>query len=267
MTRAWLAAIAASVTVVSCASRAFVRPSGPGTPAPDAATLWAEATAACRPVTSYAGALGLTGLVGRQRIRGLASATLDVAVTAAGQIGLEARVSGQLAFRLGGSAERAVLLIEDRDVTARADDIVEALIGIKIGPERLLAILTGCTTTLDRIDHGSRFPSDVLQVTAGDTVIFLARRGDAWRPRAGSFGVFEVDYRRFSGAFPQEIRLASRAGHTPAVALTFNVRSFELNPPLAPGVFAVAVPEGAGVKPMSLQELRESGPLGSSTAR
>jgi len=200
--------------------------------------------------------------VGRQRIRGLAGATLDVAVTAAGQIGLEARVSSQLVFKLGGSATRADLLIEGRVVTARADEIVEALIGMKVGPERLLAILTGCVSAAGSVDRAQRL-GDILEITTSDATVFLARRAGAWVPRAGAFGELQVDYRALDQSFPRDLQLSTRPGHVPPVSLSLKVRSFEVNPALGPEAFTVVIPEGTGT--MSLAELRESGPLGSTT--
>ena len=47
-------------------------------------------------------------------------------------------MSGQLLFRLGGAADKAVLLLRDQNrvATARPDEILEALIGVPVESRR-----------------------------------------------------------------------------------------------------------------------------------
>jgi hypothetical protein len=240
----------------ACATRAFVRPTGPSVPAPEGAMAWAEATARCGQVRSFRGALALTGRIGSRRIPGLASATLYVAATRAGQIGIEARVSGQLAFRLGGNAERATLLLREgnRVVMAPAGDIVDALIGLPVPPDRLLAVLTGCVAVDGRFERAERF-GDRLQITSRDAIVFLYQTAGQWTVRAGTFNSMLVDYRRVDAAGPREVFIQASAPPS-SVAVTLRIMDPEFDPALPPSAFAVNVP--ADAMPLSLDELRDA---------
>jgi hypothetical protein len=254
-----IAAIALAATV-GCASRAFVRPAGPGVPAPDAATIWNDVSAACRRLTAVQAALGLTGRIRDQRIPGLAGATLYVAATAAGEIGLEARVSAQLVFRLGGRVDRATLYLpgENRVVTGPAAEIVDALVGIRIGPERLLAVLGGCVTRAESIQSGTRYAS-VIEVSTADATVFIEERRGARMIRAGLADGLSIDYRR-SGDAIREIRFQSSPARPAGVAMALEVKQIDFAPTLTPELFSVAVPEDA--RAMSVEELRTSGLVG-----
>lgn len=209
---------------------------------------------------AYAGVLGLTGKLGARRIRGLASAVLYVAVTADGRVGLEAQVSSQRVFRLGGTADRATLFLpaDQRVVIDRADDIVDALIGVRLSPERLFAILGGCVSAGDTAATGERV-GDTLRIRTPEAVVFLSRQAGRWTPVAVDFDDLLVDYQAWHGAVPRRVLLRSHGTASSPVVITLNVRDVELNLPPAPAAFVVNVPDGAS--PMSIDELRSSGPL------
>jgi hypothetical protein len=259
MTASRAVLIALALAAGACAPRAFVRPSGPALPAPDAATIWLDASAACRGLAGVQAALGLTGRVRDQRIPGLAGATLYVAVSSVGDIGLEARVSAQLVFKLGGNAARATLYLpaDNRVVVAPAADIVDALVGVRLGPERLLATLGGCVSRASTVDRAARY-GQVLEVTTPDATVFLEQRAGVWTPRAGFADDLTIDYRRRGEAI-REVALQSAPGRQAGVAISLQVKQLDLAPALAPELFAVIVPEDA--RPMSLEELRSSGLL------
>lgn len=243
-----------------CATAAFVRPAGVATPAPEATAALTRSSAACRRLQSYSGVLGLTGKLGPRRIPGLASAVLYVVVTRAGDVGLEAQVSSQRLFRLGGTAERATLLLpaDGRVVIDRADEIVDALIGVRLGPERLFRILGGCASVGDEVGVGERMGA-ALRVRTPDAMIFLSQVADEWRPVAMDFDDLLVDYLAWADGLPRRVLLRSRGGPDAAVALTLAVRSTDLDAPARPSAFVVNVPEGT--LPMSIDDLRSSGPL------
>ena len=199
-------------------------------------------------------------------MRGLASARLFTALSSNGGIGLEATVSGQLLFRLGGVAEKAVLLLRDgnRVATARPDEILEALIGVPVDPARLLAIVSGCVTTAEQVDRAVRHDG-LLEVLTADGTAYLAAAGSGWQARAGRFGASAgasevvVDYGRFVGGLPRDIRIASSSAGKAAVSLNLRVQAVQTNVDLDPAVFRVTIPDGATT--ISLEELRQTGPL------
>jgi hypothetical protein len=252
-----LIAAAALAAAAGCASRAFVHPSGPGIPAPDAADVWENVSSACRGLSGVQAALGLTGRIGDQRIPGLAGATLYAAVSSAGAIGLEARVSSQLAFRMGGTAERATLFLpaDNRVVVAPAADIVDALVGVRVTPERLLALLGGCMTRSDVVTRAARHAA-LLEVGTADATVFLEQRGGSWGVRAAAADGLVMEYRR-SGNQIRDIVLDSAPGSASDVSLVLRLKQFDLAPNLAPAMFTVAVPDDA--RPMTVEELRASG--------
>jgi hypothetical protein len=103
---------------------------------------------------------------------------------------------------------------------------------------------------------------------AGGITAFLARDGAAWRISAGrreggpSGGPsWSVAYSDFSVGFPGTvaIRQEPAGGASGATALTFQVSQLETNVPIDPRAFDVAVP--ADAQALSLDELRQSGPL------
>jgi hypothetical protein len=243
----------------ACAGRLLVRPSGPGVPAPNGAAHWNAVVDACRNVRTYRARLGLSGTVANRRIPGFASAVLGLAVTAAGEIGLEARVSGQPVFTMAGTSDHARLLLVDdqRIVDAPADAIVDALIGVPIGPARLLAILAGCVSTSDAMDEAVRY-GDLLRVVSGDATVFLEERDGVWRAQAGDAPGLRVDYQAMESGRPRRIALRSVSGAEPSVSIVLRVDEAEINRPLPPSVFTVRVPDTA--TPMSIDELRASGP-------
>jgi hypothetical protein len=258
-----------AVLTTACAGRAaFVAPRGPGVPAPDASTVWSTLAASCRSTTSYRSEFALTGQVGGRRIRGLASARLFTALDADGNIGLEANVSGQLLFRLGGAADKAVLLLRDgnRVATARPDEILEALIGVRVSPARLLAIVSGCVTTAETVERAVRHDG-LLEIATADGTVYLTPAGNGWQTRAGRFGPSTslgagdvlVDYGRFVSGLPRDIGIASSGADRAAVSLNLRVQSVQTNVDLAPTLFRVTIPDGA--TPISLEELRRAGPL------
>jgi hypothetical protein len=179
---------------------------------------------------------------------------------------LEARVSGELLFKLAGTGDRAVLLLaaDRRVVTAPAGDIVDALIGVPLDPDRLLAMMTGCVSISNDVTAAARY-GDVVEVTTSDATVYLQLRGGGWSVRAGQFGDFTVDYPSLRDGVPRQIGLRSRAGREPVVTLLLSATSVDLADATPVSVFSVNVPEGATA--MSIDELRRSGPLGTEAGR
>jgi hypothetical protein len=215
-------------------------------------------------MSTYRARLGLTGRVGDRRIRGLASATIDLALTREA-IGLEAGVSGQTLFRLGGRRDEADLLLRDpaRVVRAPAESILEALIGVRLGPDRLLDVFGGCISSAESFERALRH-GDVLEIMTGDATVYLDRQNENWRARAGRLGDLAIDNWNFSGGVPRDVSVRSTGSQAPRVDLTLRVQEVAVNSPIDPSAFRVAIPAEAVRLPLA--ELRDAGPLGSTEA-
>jgi hypothetical protein len=261
--RALVAALA--IGAAGCAPRAFVRPAGPSSVEPDAAAIWHAASASCRETAAVQAALGLTGRIRGRRIPGLAAATIYTVATATGDIALEARMPGRLLFKLGGNASLATLLLVDdrRVVRGPAAEIVDALMGVRLEPGQLLAVLAGCISRADRVERGLRYDR-VLEVTTTDATVFLEPRGTGWTPRAGTIGPLAIEYDRDASGALREIRFRSAPGAAVDVALSLRVKAIDAHPALTAGMLAVSVPDDA--RPMTLDELRDAGPAGNGAA-
>jgi hypothetical protein len=241
----------------SCASVPFVPPVGPGEPAPDAAAAWAEATRACRGVASYKASLRVSGRIGGQRL----PTTIDI-LTGATPTGirLEGRAANRNLFRLAGTADEATLYLDDghRSARGRPEDLTDALMGMKLGPGRWLALLTGCVAAPPDFISGARYGAD-LAVTTPSGRVFLALAHGAWRSVHGTFDGLVVTYGRFSSTLPDEWGLKSEAGRDPSIALSVSVNEIITGGAIDAKAFTLALPDD--VTPMTLDELRQSGPL------
>jgi hypothetical protein len=252
--------IAAALHVTtSCGAPRVVLPTGPGAPAPEAATAWAQATKSCRDVRSFAGELRLSGHAGERKLRG----TIQSAVTANGQIGLEMPAPfGQPVFILAGSADRTTLLLprDGRYLVAPAADILDALIGTKLDPRLLLALLAGCGGRETAMTNAVRYGGQIAVATSEGRV-FLAERKSAWEVVAAEITGLIVEYPEAAGgSAPPRLRLSSMPGQTPAIDLSVSTNQVELNGTLPPTAFAVQVP--ANATPLTLADLRAGAPLG-----
>lgn len=250
------AAIAGVLTLVlstACAGGRFVRPAGTAAPFPEAADIWAELSRACRPVTMARAELRVSGRVAGQRVPSL---TTGLVVDDA-RLAIDSRAGGRRVFALAGDRAGVVLLnYLDRQATrGPAGDVVDALIGVRLEPARLLALLSGCVSSDPVVTQAERFGT-VVRLRVSDTVIYLAERGGQWRLAAAEFGDVAADYLRIESGWPREIALRRGAN----VTLRLRVIEFERNPQLPPALFQLQVPDAFVEVP--LDDLRQSGPLG-----
>lgn len=244
-----------------CAARRFERPTGPAAPAPEAAAAWQAATAGCRGVRSAHARLRLVFRAGTRRFPAV---TLGAAFDGdARAMALDARVGSAPFFTLGGTAEQATLVLRDgRHVTAPAADIVAALIGVRLEPARLLAILTGCLTPTPEFRQAVR-RDRWLEVTTDDAIAYLEQSSEgAWRLRAGSFDSLDVEYGTPGPSWPGSLEIRSRADAAkPVMSIAISrLEITEPNVPVEASTFQVVLPPGA--TSISLAELRAAGPAG-----
>ena len=210
--------------------------------------------------------LGLTGRAGDQRLRARVIAGFE----RPSAMRLEAVAAGQVMFILAVPNQNATLLLpRDNQVlrNQRPEDILAALTGVNLGPADLQAILTGCVLPNARATGGRLYARDwasielgspaVLSAKAGST-IFLQRQQGGWRLRAARRSGWRIDYPEWQGQFPASVRLLSEMQPTP-VDLTATISQLDTNVDLGAEAFAVNIPPGAS--PVTLDELRRSGPL------
>jgi outer membrane lipoprotein-sorting protein len=258
----WIAAFGLAISAAACAARTLHLPEGPGTPVADAAGMIDEATAACRGVRTLQAELAISGRAGRDKLRGRVIAGFE----RPGAMRLEAVAPfGQPAFILVSRAGSATLLMprDGRFLTDAAPaEVLEALTGVSLAPDDLLAMLAGCLTNDGTAVAARAYAGGWAAVDASDgTTSYLRREAGSWRIVAGTRGLLGIEYGDVTGASPSRVRLRV-AGHDGSVTtdLTIALSQVEMNTPIDPRAFTVRPPERA--VPLTLDELRRSGPLG-----
>jgi len=245
--------------VPSCAGRRFVLPSGPPVPAPEAASAWEDATRGCRDVRAASASFTLSARAGSCRIPRV---RVGLAIDRGRSVALDAQVGSTNIFRLRGPAEQTTLMLRDgpRTLRAPAADIVEAIVGVRLDPARLLAVLTGCLTPTTDFERGVR-RGGWLEVTAGDSVAYLDNAdGQGWRVRAGVFDAVQVHYQRMGPTGPREVEIRSDAlAGRPAIAITITALEVDST---APAASLFEPPDVTGVALMTIEELRATCPTG-----
>lgn len=257
LTRAFC--LASGVAAAACAPARLTLPTDTGSPLSDVAGVHAQASSACRGVRTFTGVLALSGHAGRTRLRGNVIAGFERPAS----MRLEGVAPfGPPAFILVSRGGTATLLLprDERVITGSSpEDVLGALTGVSFAPADLHAILTACvepdpSPRAGRV-HGNGMASIDLE---GGSVVYLARVGGAWQPRAATRQGWDVQYANWQGNFPRSIVLRSK-GTGLDVELTAAVSQLEANVPIEAAAFALTVPPST--KPLTLEELREAGPL------
>ncbi|MCX6542878.1 MAG: hypothetical protein NTV05_00500 [Acidobacteria bacterium] len=272
MKGAGVVAVVLSVLTAACASVPVRTPEGPSRllPASDAAPILAQASSVCRGVRTLTVEIGLSGRVGSRKIRGRVLAGFE----RSGSLRLEAPAPfGAPVFVLAARAHRATLWFpRDKRVVkdAAVADVLEALTGMPWQADDLLAVLTGCVVSDPQIaaTEARRFDSGwVTMILQGGAEAFMRNEERQWRivggrtigggdPRTASW---TVAYDVLTGGFPGRVRVSQSS----TTDLTFRVSQFEANVAIDPAAFTLVVP--ADAQPMSLDELRQMGPLADRT--
>jgi hypothetical protein len=240
------------VLLAACATARFTVPTGPATPAPDAAAAWETATADCRAVRTARATMRLAARAGDRRVP-------RVRVGAAFDDGRALALQAESFFTLRGTNSDAVLVMRDgRVVRAPLPDIVQALVDVRLDAARLLAILTGCVVPDPRAVTGER-RDGFLVVRLSDGIAYLEQaEAGRWQVRAGGAGDLDVHYARRGPVWPRDISLTSTGTGTGAgVSITISSLDLsETNAPLDPALFEPVIPPGA--KTMTIDELRRT---------
>jgi hypothetical protein len=248
------------LAAAGCAGKRTALPSGDGTPFPGFAAVHEEATRDCAAARTVVADLGMSGRAGGTRLRG----TVTSALAEEGAIRLEGVAFGRAIFILAGRSGRATLLLlrEDRVLrSAPPEQIVEALAGVPLTPADLRAAVAGCGLVTGAPANGRMFTNDWAAVDIGDTVTYLRRVEGRWRVGGATRGGLILTYDTFTAGLPGgiSIRSTTRAGEQVA-DIRLRVSGLELNTAIDPKAFVLDVP--ADADPLTLEELRRSGPLG-----
>jgi outer membrane lipoprotein-sorting protein len=250
--------------LAGCAKPHITLPTDPGSPLPDFKTIHMQLSATCAGVRTLTAEMGLSGRAGRQRLRGRVVAGFARPAS----MRLEGVAPfGPPAFILVARGENATLLLpRDNRVLrgAKPEEILGALAGVALGPADLQAILTGCVVpapqATDARQHSNGWAS--IDLAGGAALYLEPQRGNAsspWQIRAARRARWQIEYPAWSGGFPQSVRLQSDQPQL-MVDLTLGLSQIETNKDLEDAAFTVNVPRDAD--PITLDELRDSGPLG-----
>ncbi len=247
------------VLAAGCGSRLVTLPTDPGAPLPDFAEIHKSASASCSRVRTLTAELSLSGRAGGRAVRGRAIVGFERPAS----IRLEGVAPfGPPAFILaGGGADATLYLPRDDRVlrNARAEDILGALTGVALGPSDLMAVLTGCVSSMPVAASGRLHQNGWAAIDLVDgTTVYLARVGTAWQPRAAQRPGWQIGYPDWQGEFPATVRLQA-TDPSIRVDLSAGVSQLEANVAIDPAAFMVKVPDDT--LSLTIDELRDAGPL------
>lgn len=260
--RTWAVCVAAALAA-ACGPKRLTLPTDTGMPLPDVAAVHASVSRGCRGARTLTAELALSGHAGRMRLRGR--------VVAGFQRPASMRLEGVApfgppAFILAARDGEATLLLprDERVVTgARPEDVLGALTGVALAPADLHAVLTGCVVPDPAPQRGRLHANGWASIDLdGNAVLYLRRVNGNWQPQAATRQGWNVQYSMWQGDFPREVVLRSLSGVD--VELAAAVSQLESNVPLDASAFSVTIPPGTAR--LTLDELREAGPLRDATA-
>jgi len=250
--------LAASLALCGgCAPKAPALPTGAGAPFPEFKSAYDEATTSCLAIKTITASLAMSGKAGPMKLRG----RIDAGFEAPARARLEGRAPfGKPAFILVADGARGTLVLPRDDRVLRdapPDQIVEALAGVRLGPDVLRTVVAGCGLAVGEPAGGRTFGNGWSAVSLPDGAVYLRRPADKWEVVAATSGPVTVTYADHAAGRPATIRLRA-----PNADITLRLSEVETNTTLHPKTFEVDLPERA--VPLTLEELRRAGPLGGS---
>jgi hypothetical protein len=246
----------------ACAPRLLKLPSGPGTPAPDGQEALADATRACRAITTITAEIGVSGSVGGRRFR--TRLTAGLAPPASARLEAAAPFGAPLFILVAVDNDATVLLPHDGRVLSHAPSasVLEALAGLPLDVADLRVALIGCTKAANAA-AARQLGADWRVVPDGPDEIYLQRdkASSRWRLAAAvhhpSTGTpWRAEYRDFQTDLPQSVRFVGSAPDSFDLRLALS--QVETNVALGAEVFRVDVP--ADADPITIDELRRARP-------
>jgi outer membrane lipoprotein-sorting protein len=255
---ALLSSIASLCIFSACAPRLARLPSGPGSPLPDFAAALTQAREHCADIRTMRAVLSISGRAGR-RLR----AKIDAGFEAPAKVRLELPAPGKPLFVFVANGNAATLVLpRDRRVLQHAPPAatLEALAGVRLDPHELRTIVSGCGLENDQSKNARAFGAGTIAIDAADATTWLQHVDGAWRIIASTRGPIDVRYADFAGGRPSTIRLRTTPHQGATTDLTIRLSQVDVNETLDGAVFEVEIPADAA--PLTLEELRQSGPLG-----
>ena len=249
------------IALAACAPRALRLPDGPARPLADIDRILASSIGHCDGLRSLTAEVGLSGRVGRERLRG----RLLVGLDAPASVRIEAVAPfGAPFFLLAGRGGEATLLFpRDGHVlpAAPVPAILAALAGLDVAAPDLRDWLAGCPGSPTQPATARGFGEDwaAADLAAGGTAWF--RRLDrGWRLVAVTTPRLRIELDAHAGVQPMQVRFRDPAPDTgPPLDVRLALAQIELNADLPDRAFVLDVPPDA--IPITLDELRQSGPL------
>jgi hypothetical protein len=262
MTRAPALALAAILTS-SCGAALMTLPPGPGVTASDGRSAFAQATDRCRATSTVTAEIAVSGSVSGQRVR----AQIITGLEQPDRARLEAVALGQPLFIFVARGSDATLLLQrDNRVLqhGRPEAILEAITGVPLTADELRPTLTGCPMAAD--GETVRALGDNWRVVPdGGGAVYLQRAGRTgpWRlvaatRRDASGAGWRAEYSKIVDGLPRDIRL--RSDDRRRFDLHLALSQIEVNEAIDPRAFEVQIP--ASAEPVTIEELRTTGPLG-----
>lgn len=264
-----LGVVLAAVLATSCGAALRTLPHGPGAPSADVAAVLAEATATCQRISTLTAEVAISGRVNGQRVRG----RVLTGLAAPSSVFLDAAAPfGASYFMYAARGDRATLLLpRDARVLEHGHPgaVLEAVAGVPLGASDLRLTLTGCalasaTSATAGRQHGTQWRVAIAE--GGESFLHRASPSEPWRVvavrRVEREVAWRADYSDFESGLPRTIRLVSSDPRR--FDLRLSLSQVELDATLGADVFELKIP--ASATPISLEELRRSGPFGSPSA-
>lgn len=259
----------AACLTASCGTPLIKLPGGPGTPAGDGAVVSAEATAACRGINTITLEMSVHGSAQGRRLRGRLTAGL--ATPASARLEAVASFGQPLFVFVARNGDASLLLPRDNRLLehGRPEDVLEAVAGVPIDAAALRSLVSGCPRSASGGTNGLenvRSLGENWRVAAdeSDTVYFQRVPPGRWRlvatlhPPGPSGTGWRAEYSMFDDNLPRKVHLVSQPSGR--FDLELDLSQVELNVTLGPEVFQLQ--QTAAAAPITLDDLRQSGPLG-----
>jgi outer membrane lipoprotein-sorting protein len=256
------AAILAVFALASCAPKPPLLPTTePGTPYADFAAAYDEATASCRGVRTITASMGMSGRAGGTKLRG----RIDAGLEAPGRARLEGVPPfGKPVFVLVADAGKGTLVLTRDDRVLRdapPDQIVEALVGVPLGPDDMRSILAGCGFADGAPASGvqlNAYSNEWVRLTFAGSQGFLMKRRGAWRFVAATRGPVTVNYADNDSGRPGTVAIRARSEGRLTADIRLELSDVDVNTTLDPRAFDITPDLPAHPIPLTLEELRRA---------